>query len=182
MAQLEFGLTRRVFFILQLALLGFAFALWVNALFLPAWPGLGGPAFIGLHCLIFGCWWWPSNALLWLSPLVVCGLPFLRGKAGQAFYASIYLVSMGVVGWAGCRGWNYPGCFQWTCAHALVTVAILLPTGRRRTPQPARGSTRRSGQARRWNGAAAGQATRPPDALPDRALSPLARRFGGGEK
>lgn len=117
--------------------------LFARALVLPAY--LGGfnndtaesPGFV---CLLFGFPFWPSNALLLLSPL-------MRGLAGVnrgvwLFMAILYSLSTAVVLYV---PWHDPrhclvGTYYWASAHLLITLAVwvALPRGRKKASRSRR--------------------------------------------
>lgn len=145
---------RRVMLLIQAVLLITALTLFYLALDRPAWfvdTGWGsGPAdkpSTGWECLEMGFYYWPSNGLLLLSPVVALALAGARRPIAFIVAAVLYVIS-GV--WVGLTALQVdkigqlPGYVLWLCSHALVTLAILLPTWRD-GPRPPRRAYRRRG-------------------------------------
>lgn len=117
------------------------------ALDLPAAPGdawhIG--ARTGWECLVWGFFFWPSNALLLLSPLVALSLSRARRPIPFIITAMLYLLSTGWVLFGTsdqlAHADRLAGYVLWVSSHALVTTALLLPTWRggklRRDPSTA---------------------------------------------
>ena len=127
---------RPALLVVQGVLMAGAFVTFYLALARPASPGdawhIG--ARTGWECLIVGFVFWPSNALVLLSPLAAVALWRARGPAPFIVTATLYVASTGWVAFATsdhiALASSLPGYVLWLCSHALASTAVLIPTWR----------------------------------------------------
>ena len=102
----------------------FARSLWLPAVSASIFENNQYATYSGLECLAFGVYWYPSNALLILSPVMrlVAGLHWIA----WVVIATLYSLSTAVVSIV---FWSDPqhclaGTYYWAGAHVLVTLAM----------------------------------------------------------
>jgi hypothetical protein len=129
---------RRLRLLTQQVMLLAALGLFTAALFEPAvvydpWGNGHQGMESGLTCLVAGVVYYPSNALLILSPIIA--LFFSRARRP---YAQIFLIAIAIAStiWVAQVPFSREfartriGCDHWVEAHILMTFALLIPVWR----------------------------------------------------
>lgn len=134
---------RRCCILVQQALLVAAIVLFVRSLREPAlvvdpWCNGHTTPNTGWECLLWGIYFYPSNALLVLLPVVALLLTRARRPVAQIVVAVLSTVSTAwvVAFFFGQAAKDiHVGCLHWVRAHELSTMALLLPVHRGRRPR-----------------------------------------------
>jgi hypothetical protein len=112
------------------ALVLFAWALTEPALYdHPLWGGAAEPTF-GAVCLLWGIFWYPSNAWLLLSPIIAANCRRARSRTNQIVMLILSALSLAAVLFVPLSTPGRDmliGCYLWVAAHCCVLLVYLIP-------------------------------------------------------